>query len=159
LLFCALTLYIIKLIEQETFQLAVVAVVLSAWYGGLGPGLFSAIRLSLFILVSVVMSALSDARHRAERGLRTRTAELEAANRELEAFSYSVSHDLRSPLRVIDNHARVALEALASSSILERSLYAIRGTAQQMGQLAMICCPSRVWAGSRCTNGRRIRRN
>jgi light-regulated signal transduction histidine kinase (bacteriophytochrome) len=156
-----LTLYILRLIGQETFQLAIVAVVLSAWYGGLGPGLFSAIllsaahsffileprfsfaingfsealRLGVFIFISVVMSVLSDARHRAERGLRTRTAELEIANRELEAFSYSVSHDLRSPLRVIDNHARVALEALSSASILERSLYAIRSTAQQTGQL------------------------
>lgn len=66
-----------------------------------------------------------------------RTAELETANKELEAFSYSVSHDLRAPLRAIDGFSRILSDEIgtAASPEVQRYLGVIRDNAQQMGRL------------------------
>jgi PAS domain S-box-containing protein len=66
-----------------------------------------------------------------------RTAQLEAANKELEAFSYSVSHDLRAPLRAIDGYTRILLEGYEPSLDEEgkRVFTVIRENARRMGQL------------------------
>ena len=66
-----------------------------------------------------------------------RTAQLEAANKELEAFSYSVSHDLRTPLRAVDGFSRILIEDYATQLPAEvaRLLRAVRNNTQQMGEL------------------------
>ncbi len=77
------------------------------------------------------------ARVEAEESLRQRTAQLEAANKELEAFSYSVSHDLRAPLRAMDGFSRLLVEQYSDTLEPEarRYLHKVRDNAQQMGRL------------------------
>jgi signal transduction histidine kinase len=81
--------------------------------------------------------ALVSANEALEERVRSRTAELEAANSELEAFAYSASHDLRTPLRAIDSHAAMLAqdegEHLGESS--KRSLQRIRATTARMTEL------------------------
>ncbi len=66
-----------------------------------------------------------------------RTAQLESANKELEAFSYSVSHDLRAPLRGIDGFSNILLEDYSDKLDKEgqRLLNVIRNNTQKMGHL------------------------
>ena len=73
---------------------------------------------------------------RLEDRVKRRTAQLEEANEELEAFSYSVSHDLRTPLRHIDGFARRLEHDLAGASgSALRDLSIIRSSAKRMGEL------------------------
>ena len=72
-----------------------------------------------------------------ERRVQERTAELEAANRELEAFNYSVSHDLRAPLRHIGGFARILAEDHAPqlSEEARRCVQTISGGSRRMSEL------------------------
>lgn len=69
--------------------------------------------------------------------LKQRAAQLEAANKELEAFSYSVSHDLRAPLRSIDGFSNVLLEDYAEQLPNEGKNYLerVRAAAKRMAVL------------------------
>ena len=72
-----------------------------------------------------------------EQRVRQRTAQLEATNRELEAFSYSISHDLAAPLRSIDGFSQILLEDYAKDLDDEAKDYLsrVRASGQHMRRL------------------------
>jgi PAS domain S-box-containing protein len=72
-----------------------------------------------------------------ERQVQLRTADLQATLGELEAFSYSVSHDLRAPLRSLDGFSQALLEDYSDSLESDGKLYLerIRANAQKMAHL------------------------
>jgi PAS domain S-box-containing protein len=72
-----------------------------------------------------------------EERVKRRTEQLQAANKELETFTYSVSHDLKAPLRGIDGYSRLLLDEYGSSLNEEgtRFIQTIRSSTLQMNQL------------------------
>ncbi|MBU0610661.1 MAG: PAS domain S-box protein, partial [Armatimonadetes bacterium] len=82
-------------------------------------------------------ASLALARLEALRELELQARALSASNKELEAFSYSVSHDLRAPLRAMDGFSRALLEDYADALDEQGRHYLdrVRGASQRMGEL------------------------
>jgi signal transduction histidine kinase len=95
--------------------------------------------ISAFLLARVVaqMEAAGVAIQVLNRELEGRIGELTEVNNELEAFTYSVSHDLRAPLRHIDGFSKILLDQSADqlNEAGKRAMDRIRYGAQQMGHM------------------------
>ena len=98
----------------------------------------------LLILLVILMVALLTERvekvrtlNKLNEELKREATKLEDANNELEAFAYSVSHDLRVPLRAIDGFSRIVIEDYETELDVEgvRLLNIIRENTKKMGQL------------------------
>ena len=72
-----------------------------------------------------------------EQRVRERTAQLESANNELESFTYSVSHDLRAPVRAIEGFSQILVEEFSSHLPLEarRLIGIVQSNTRHMGRL------------------------
>ena len=100
-------------------------------------------RFAFLLLALLVVGSLAIYRWTRERRAEwdaereSRIAKLEAANRELESFTYTMSHDLRSPVRAIDGYAAIVLEDCAPQlpATGRTKLEQIRGNARRMDRL------------------------
>ncbi len=111
------------------------------------PGAFSADRVAVLELLAAqaaislenarLYASLTTLNRELERRVQQRTAQLEATNGELEAFTYSVSHDLRAPVRRIAGFSDILQRRYADRLDAEGRDYLeeMRGQAQHMGQL------------------------
>jgi signal transduction histidine kinase len=144
------------------FPLLLFAVALTVWYADLGPGILSVVLSSLvfnyffteplhsfyvtraelpyylvFLLFASLVAFFAAVRRRVERDLLQSRGELEASNKELEAFAYSVSHDLRAPIRHISGFTEL-LQKNAASDLDDKSrrhVALILESAKRMGNL------------------------
>ena len=112
----------------------------TAWIAGVSFAVLLGMTISLVLSVRRRRRAEEQV-HALNRELegrvRERTAQLESANKELESFAYSVSHDLRAPLRHIDGYVDLLVSRCRDSLSEKGKYYAdtIAGSARQMGVL------------------------
>ena len=152
-------------LHNVEFPLFLLAVASTAWYPGVGPAIVSSVlsalafdyfflepRFSLWISAPdlpyyasfLLLAAALTQRKRREEQIRTlnaqlekKSADLETMNNELEAFAYSISHDLRAPLRHMVGFAEL-LQKGAGSALDEKSrryTATILDAAKRMGNL------------------------
>jgi light-regulated signal transduction histidine kinase (bacteriophytochrome) len=144
------------------FSLFLFAIALTAWYEGTGPAIVALILSSLafdyyftlplhalqvepseipyyvtYILFATLVAGFAASRRRAEAELLRTRDELQAANKELEAFAYSVSHDLRAPLRHMVGFGELLQKNVRSTldDKSQRHMTMILESAQRMGGL------------------------
>jgi signal transduction histidine kinase len=86
---------------------------------------------------NTMAAQVNNAQQNLEKKVQERTAQLETANKELEAFSYSVSHDLRAPLRAVSGYSMILKEDYGTKLNAEanRITDTIISNANMMGQL------------------------
>ena len=98
---------------------------------------FGPIRGKDAMIVGSVVTARDITEHKQmDEEIKQRTAQLEAANKELESFAYSVSHDLRAPLRAIDGFSQMLLKDIGDKLDPEstRKFKVISSSTEKMGQ-------------------------
>lgn len=124
--------------------LAAILIFIQLFYNQLGAsfseGYFQLVMvMSIVIIVAFLSERIEKVRILSElnENLKKESEKLEDANKELEAFAYSVSHDLRVPLRAIDGFSRIIMEDYEDTLDDEgkRLLNIIRENTKKMGQL------------------------
>jgi signal transduction histidine kinase/type II secretory pathway pseudopilin PulG len=92
---------------------------------------------TLAITFNAMLDQLQESKSTLEKKVEERTQQLQETNKELESFSYSVSHDLRAPLRAMDGFSKILVEDYSDKLDSEgkRVLSTIINSTQQMGRL------------------------
>ncbi|MBI5680643.1 MAG: two-component sensor histidine kinase [Methanobacterium sp.] len=124
--------------------LAIVLIFIQLFYRQFGASFFEGyFQMVMFIFIVIIVAFLGERIEKVRilnelnENLKKESEKLEDANKELEAFAYSVSHDLRVPLRAIDGFSRIVIEDYEDKVDDEgkRLLNIIRENTHKMGQL------------------------